>query len=380
MNSEIKIKKEDILNRLYFIINLIQLQKKDTMQGALTSKSDSMGGILDRFINTISDDIVCNRYLIKKTDNTGKDVKFISDFYLYKPSKNIAGIAPDVFGISINNKDIPFVEFENKWKPVEGMPQIEIKTFKAKDQMVSLRNQQYDNEYLIMCDLKLRIDYLVPFLDKDLFSAEILQNLYMNDAIFIKRDDKKRINRPKEIDFSNNEIGSINVMTITTGKEFMTNSTECGPGISPRRIKEIKARKGKVNNTENILFKHLSDYSNVNSKNGLMTFNTEWYKATGINNQTTSYLDFYCKDADDILIVKINKSSIVVCTSSHDCILNNFKLETGKYYTIIFETLDRSGTTNPEYFMQKECVCHLKNLEEELIWKLNKIIAQVDSK
>lgn len=374
------IKKEDILDRIYFIINLVQNQKSDTLHGALTSKSDSMGGIFDRFINTVSDDIVCNRYLIKKTDNTGKDVKFISDFYLYKPSKNIAGIAPDVFGVSINNKDIPFVEFENKWKPVEDMPQIEIKTFKAKDQMVSLRNQQYDNEYLIMCDLKLRIDYLVPFLDKNLFSPAILQNLYMNDAVFIKRDDKNRISRPKEIDFSNNEIGSINVMTITTGKEFMTNSTECGPGISPRRIKEIKARKGKVNNTENILVKHLSDYSYVNSKNGLMTFNTEWYKATGINNQTTRYLDFYCKNADNILIVKINKTSIVVCASSYDCALNNLELEFGKYYTIIFETLDRSGTTNPEYFMQKECVCHLKNQEEELVRKLNKLIAQVDSK
>lgn len=374
------IKKEDILNRIYFIINLVQNQKSDTLHGALTSKSDSMGGIFDRFINTVSDDIVCNRYLINKTDNIGKNIKFISDFYLYKPSKNIAGIAPDVFGISVNNKDVPFVEFENKWKPVEGMPQIEIKTFKAKDQMVSLRNQQYDNEYLIMCDLKLRIDYLVPFLDKNLFSAEILQNLYMNDAVFIKRDDKQRINRPREIDFSNNEIGSINVMTITTGKEFMTNSTECGPGISPRRIKEIKVRKGKVNNTENISLKHLSDYSYVNSKNGLTTFNTEWYKATGINNQTTRYLDFYCKDADNIFILKINKSSIVVWADSNDCVLNNLKLEFGKYYTIIFETLDRSGTTNPEYFMQKECVCHLKNLEEELVRELNKIIAQVDSK
>lgn len=50
MNSEIKVYKDDIIERIYFITKLVQNQRSATMQGALTSKSDSMGGIFDRFI------------------------------------------------------------------------------------------------------------------------------------------------------------------------------------------------------------------------------------------------------------------------------------------------------------------------------------------
>lgn len=35
-----KIVKEDILKRVYFIVNLVQSHNGDTMQGALTSKSE----------------------------------------------------------------------------------------------------------------------------------------------------------------------------------------------------------------------------------------------------------------------------------------------------------------------------------------------------
>ena len=144
-----KIVKEDILKRVYFIVNLVQSHNGDTMQGALTSKSDSMGGIFDRFINSLSEEVLFDKV-----------------YYLYKPSSKEAGIAPDLFGLKVDGRTIPFVVFDEKWKPIEKMPQIEVKTFKAKDQMVSLRNQDYDSEYLVLADLKLRIDYLVPFFDK----------------------------------------------------------------------------------------------------------------------------------------------------------------------------------------------------------------------
>ena len=50
---EITFSKDDIIERVYFITKLVQNHKGTTMQGALTSKSDSMGGIFDRFINSL---------------------------------------------------------------------------------------------------------------------------------------------------------------------------------------------------------------------------------------------------------------------------------------------------------------------------------------
>ena len=49
--KEVSFNRDDIIERVYFITKLVQNQKGTTMQGALTSKSDSMGGIFDRFIN-----------------------------------------------------------------------------------------------------------------------------------------------------------------------------------------------------------------------------------------------------------------------------------------------------------------------------------------
>lgn len=64
------------------------------MQGALTSKSDSMGGIFDRFINTLSDVLVFNKIIFKWDEfvRLGKEIKAVEDFYYYKPTAKIAGI------------------------------------------------------------------------------------------------------------------------------------------------------------------------------------------------------------------------------------------------------------------------------------------------
>lgn len=44
--KEVSFNRDDIIERVYFITKLVQNQKGTTMQGALTSKSDSMGGYL----------------------------------------------------------------------------------------------------------------------------------------------------------------------------------------------------------------------------------------------------------------------------------------------------------------------------------------------
>ena len=59
----VEVNKEDILKSVYFITAIIQKQTSNSMQGALSSKGDLMGGIFDRWINTVPESIVFNKML-----------------------------------------------------------------------------------------------------------------------------------------------------------------------------------------------------------------------------------------------------------------------------------------------------------------------------
>lgn len=98
--TTIPINKNDILKSVYFITAIIQKQTSSSMQGALSSKGDLMGGIFDRWINTIPESIIFNKIILPEIRN-GQTSEIISDFYLYDPKT--AGIAPDVIGIRTPN-------------------------------------------------------------------------------------------------------------------------------------------------------------------------------------------------------------------------------------------------------------------------------------
>ena len=53
------------------------------MQGALSSKGDLMGGIFDRWINTIPESVIFNEYIKPKLNQCkNSDIELIQDFYL----------------------------------------------------------------------------------------------------------------------------------------------------------------------------------------------------------------------------------------------------------------------------------------------------------
>ena len=375
MNRESKVYKEDIIERIYFITKLVQNQKSATMQGALTSKSDSMGGIFDRFINTISDSLIFEKIIIPQI-NTDKKVNVISDYYYYKPTRSIAGIAPDIFGMIIDGKQVPFTIFNNRWEPVDGMPQIEVKTFKAKDQMISLRNQDYDDEYLVLEDLNLRIDYLVPFLDVNVLNEELVQKMQMDDSVFIIDDKEFKITKVTPIDYSSNEIGIIKLISVTNATDFMNQATLCRENTSIRRMKEIKVRK--VNVKSNLLHDKLSLYANKSPRiNKLYEFNKLWKDKTNIRDNV-ALLDFSADNIDKIEICKYNTDGIVITALEEGCTFNGTQLVVGKQYSVLFQTLDRTGNNGSEYFMQKQCAEYLNGLEEQLINELKEIIDSVD--
>ena len=369
--KEVMFNKDDIIERIYFITKLVQNQKGTTMQGALTSKSDSMGGIFDRFINTLSDSLVFDKIILPEI-KTEKKVSVINDYYYYKPTQEIAGIAPDIFGINVDGKQIPFTKFNNKWEPVDGMPQIEIKTFKAKDQMISLRNQGYDNEYLVFVDLNLRIDYLVPFLDSNILNKGIAQKMQMDDSIFIIDDRDSNISKVTPIDYSSDNIGTLKLISVTNATDFMQQATLCEGNISVRRMKEIKVRK--VNIVSNLLHDKLSLYANKSPRvNKLYEFNELWRKKTNVGNNV-AILDFSADKIDKIEICKYNSNGIVITALEQGCSFNEMPLEVGKQYSISFETLDRSGNNGSEYFMQKQCAVYLNGIKKQLIDELENII------
>lgn len=367
--------KEDILKRVYFITKLVQNQKGTTMQGALTSKSDSMGGIFDRFINTLSDSLVFEKIILPQLD-VNKNVSVINDYYYYKPNKNAAGIAPDIFGLIVNGKAIPFTIFNNKWEAVKGMPQIEVKTFKSKDQMITLRNQDYDEEYLVLVDLDLRIDYLVPFLNENLLNSDLVNEMEMDDSIFIKKDSEHKIAKVTPIDYSKNDIGTLQLIAITNASDFMSQSTLCEGNISVRRMKEINIRK--VNMKTGLLHDKLSSYANISPRlDKLYEYNKQWLEKTKTPSNV-KWLDFSADNIEHIEICKYNANGIVITALEDGCSFNGLKLEKNKQYSINFDTLDRSGNGGSEYFMQKQCATHLKGLKSELMEEFKKIINSVE--
>lgn len=370
----VEITKEDIKKRLYFLTRFVQNHNGPTMQGALTSKSDFMGGILDRYINTLSDTLVFDKIILPMID-TNKTVKAIEDFYFYSPKKSVAGIAPDLFGIKVNDTIIPFTHFDNEWKPIDGMPQVEVKTFKAKDQMVTLRDQNYTG-YLVLVDLNLRIDYIVPFLNEVVLDQSLVQEMQMDDEKFIVQDPSNKISKMTAVDYTSDKIADMELISITNANDFKAHSTLCGPRTSVRRMKEITQRKVRI--VSGALHDRLDSYADISPRlNSLYEFNQSWNTRVGLPNDTKQ-LDFSAIKIDKIEICKYNNNGIVITPTEDGCKFNEFPLEVGKQYTVIFETLSRMDNDGEEYFMQKQCACHLPGLKTELLDKLKELIDTVD--
>lgn len=377
MGKEIKIYREDILSQIYFITCLVQHQKGSGMHGELSSKSDLMGGIFDRFINVIPEAIAFNKEILKDISDK-KEIKVVSDFYMYEATK--AGVNSDLIGISVDGKIIPFVTFNNGWEKVEGTPQIEVKTFKKNQKMISLRNQGYDDKFLVIIESDFRVDYLVPFLNKNIFNEINYDSLRMNDNVFIKNDDLNLLKHFERVDTSSNEIGSIKILGIFQGKEFMENSTLCEKNVSIQSIKEINEYKG--NKYKNEKGKILSKYVDRLS-NSLLRFNKNWY--SGINEEGISYfsknkkkfyvrcLDFECSDPDKIIIIKRNENNLYI--KLKEIVSFNKKiLEKDKMYKIELNTLLREENKGEEYFFQKDLLNYIPSKEELLKESIRKII------
>ena len=384
-NRTTYVNKLDARKCLYFIAEMSQNISDKGMYGTLAGKTDLMGGILDRWINTLCESVVFDKIILFDVWDSSKPLpRVITDYYKYSPTQETTGIAPDVIGLQIGEKVIPLAVFNERWVPVGDRPQIEVKSFKKNQQMVSLRDQGYREKYLVMVETNFRVDYLLPLFEKDLLKYGVYEEMTMNDDIFLVSDPNHYISHLKEVNFKNDNLGSVSLLCITTGQDFERVSTYCEAGVSPIRITSIEEKGACKGANINILM------SQICSKNefGLYSFDQNFYDGAtedeipyllkGNKQRLCRYLDFYISDPDSVTIIKKNKSNIYIKTTN-DVTINEYKLSANKIYLISFVDLPRDGTDSGEYFLQKSLMNFIPEHEEELKEKLKSLIESVDN-
>jgi len=336
------------------------MAQRGRMYGGLSGKSDYIGGVFDRWINIIPESVIFNKYFLPKiADN----LEVISDYYEYDPKKS--GIAPDVLGVKIGKKAIPFVEYVNKWRALKNAPQIEVKSFKKGQYMVSLRNQSYDKKYLVMAETNLDSDYLLPFFEQTVIGEDIYNKLKMDDNVFIKENLNKDLSSVTKIKRDNTNLGSLKLITVCLANDFMRYSNLCGEGGSPFYIKEINETRTPKTLPQTMTF---SEWINKKIDNLY-----SWKENKLDNNKKHTLIDVYVENADKIQVLKNSKSSITIYTISKAKI-NDTELEANKTYIIKFQLLDRSGAKSGEYFMHKSIIDKIPNKEDIMLDNIKQYI------
>ena len=355
-NHEITISKQDAVSYIYFVCSMAQ---RGRMYGGISGKSDYIGGVFDRWINIIPESVIFNKYFLPKI---GGNLEVISDYYEYDPKKS--GIAPDVLGIKTETTAIPFVEYVDKWQALDNAPQIEVKSFKKGQYMVSLRNQGYDKQYLVMIETNLDSDYLLPFFETTVISEDIYNKLKMDDSIFIKKNTDNGLSSVAKIKRDNTNLGSLRLITVCLARDFMKYANFCGGGEGPFYIKEIKETR-----TPKVL-SQTTPFSNwLNKKDNLYS----WRENKLDNNKKHKLLDVYIENEGKVQVLKNTKSSIKIYTTGKAKI-NDTELEANKTYIIKFQLLDRSSAKNGEYFIHKSIVDKIPSKENIMLNNIKEYI------
>ncbi len=356
-HRDITICKEDITPYIYFVCSMAQRGK---MYGGLSGKSDYIGGIFDRWINIIPESIIFNKYFLPKLSD---NLSVISDYYEYDPKKS--GIAPDVLGIRVGNIAKPFVEYANKWLPLDNAPQIEVKSFKKTQYMVSLRNQGYENKYLVMVETNLDCDYLLPFFESSVISEDTYKQLKMNDDIFIKTNENEALSSITKIERVNSDLGSLKLITVCSASDFISYSTLCLGNESPFYVKEINETR-----TPKII-PVVYPLINIMTKNKCGLYS--WVKNILDSNNKHKLLDVYVENIEHITVVKNSKSSITIFTTA-SAVINDTLLDANKTYIIKFQLLDRSSNGGEEYFMNKSIIEKIPDKETVMLRDIEQYI------
>jgi hypothetical protein len=242
--------------------------------------------------------------------------------------------------------------------------------------MVSLRNQGYDEKYLVMAEANFRVDYLVPIINESLFSNDIFIDLHMNDKIFIISNDNELIAQPHKVELSDKSLGTVKLLVVTSAKEFMKKSVKCGSRESIEYVKSCEEYIGGRIPSEPI--DNLYNYV-VKGEDDIYYFNSKWYEKTDSsgftykNGKKVKTTGFYLSNPKALDIIKINKNNFYL-KANKNCEWQNEKLIKNHIYKISFDILDRSGNDGTEYFLSKNDVNRLDDFMNKLSSELKRAI------
>ena len=238
--------------------------------------------------------------------------------------------------------------------------------------MLTLRDQHYAGKYLVIAQSELNIDYLIPFMDKDLFNDNVLENLKMDDNTFLKADSNGLITQTNKVKIDNDIIGKVDVLIITKAEDFMSKATECKQGESVQYINNDISLREFVRQPREMVNIKLSKYL-TSLGNDIYKFNNYWY-AEFVKRTNIKTLNVKIKNPDNITIIKMNSNSIYIRVNGSS-MFNNYLLN-NDVYKIDFAILERSASSPREYFMQKSIYDILTNYEQDLISAINDIIKE----
>ena len=355
MNRDIKVTKQDLMQMVYFIMSKFEFDVYH-MQGT-SSKSDLLGGFIDRWINRIPEVLVFNKLLLEN-----KDYKIINDFFIYgnDSDKN----APDVIGLSLDNKKIiKFAEFyDTTWKGMLDMPWIEVKTFKKNQKMFTVRDTQMEDEhYYVMAESDIEQNYLKILFDEIVFDDKFYANILMNNT-FIQSNVSNSLQQPQKVEkFNKDIIGTIKLLGIYKGKDIKKISNLCPPQTKPYYFDGIELKEGKIRGL-NILALHEDSAP---------------YGDWEINKEVLAednYINTYGQNLDNIQILKKNKSSWYIETTGF-CELNGEELMPNNKYKLIFKLFDRNSNWN-EYITLKSTLDNKDDRTDELIEIFDRIVEE----
>lgn len=349
---KIDVTKEDIKPLLYFIISMFQ-QETIHRQGT-SSKSDLIGGFIDRWINKIPEDLIFRKHLL-----LNKNYSVINDYFVYgmKSKKN----APDILGLQIDNQIIKFTEYDtNEWVQIEGMPHIEIKTFRKNQRLVSVRDTQLeDDNYYIFVESNFDNDYLIHLFDEQYIERETLDKITMSNQ-FIKNNSQQILIQPPEILIDNKEsIGTLEIITIVKGSEFKKRATLCEEADNVFYLKHI----GEVTSVR-------GEFETPKKFNEIFQYNseTDMYEAEW---ESSKVIPIYAQNVNELEILKINKKNFY-CKSSKEFRLYNYNLKAGVIYKVELEIFQRNSGWN-EYVALKNQFPEDINCEAQLVILLDEI-------
>lgn len=355
MNKEVIVERNDIKKIIYFIISMFQ--QENTHRQGTSSKSDLIGGYIDRWINKLPEELIFSKGLLEN-----KNYSVVNDYFVYgaQSDKN----APDILGLEIDGEIIKFTEFdEHTWKQVKGMPHIEIKTFRKNQKMVAVRETQLeDDNFYMFIETDLASDYLIHVFDEEMLDPEIRKKIVM-DETFIKSNSKNIINQPPAVVCDQDQLlGSLKVINVIKGCDFRSRATKCEVGENVFYLKNIE----EVTKVTKPLTVSLNFTDEFEYDDTIQMYKTTW--------QGKKTIAMYANNVKYLKILKKNKKSFY-CQSDTDCSIYKYNLVAGKKYKVELEEFERSSGWT-EYVALKNQFSDELDKADELVSIFDEIIVK----